>query len=119
MEREHKFKVWDSFLKKIYWPHDNNPKAWPYVNNGSITSHKGDILMQYIGLKDKNGIEMYHKDILKLDGIDEPVVINWSYKCASFCLDKEGWIFSHFFNEACNPDQCEVIGNVYTNPELI
>jgi hypothetical protein len=74
--------------------------------------------IQFTGLKDKNGKEIYEGDILKTE-TDKPMVVTWSKKFASFCISREGWAFQHWFGEACDPENCEVIGNIYENPELI
>lgn len=105
--------VWEWMVLEL---NPDKGERWVY---GTMENHEDLIRRQFTGLKDKKGVEMYDKDVLKVDDIDEPVVINWSDKHASFCLDKKGGVFSHFFGEACTPDQCEVIGNIYTNPELI
>lgn len=73
---------------------------------------------QYTGLKDKNGKEIYEGDILRTE-TDKPMVVSWNEKFASFCLWREGWAFNHFFGEACDPERCEVIGNIHENPELL
>ena len=75
-------------------------------------------LMQFTGLHDKNGKDIYEGDVLD-DGQDKPVVVDWNVKFASFCLLKKGWLFPHWFGESCNPEDCEVIGNIHENPELI
>lgn len=28
-------------------------------------------------------------------------------------LYKQGWLFSHFFGESVDPEQCEVVGNIF------
>lgn len=80
--------------------------------------HSGDIknteLMQYTGLKDKNGLEIYEGDI-RVDIINfssgparsVPKPVKW---------DKRGnrWNFTQ--NDA---EKCEIIGNIYENPELL
>ena len=75
------------------------------------------LIMQYTGLKDKNGKEIYEGDFIK-NG-DDLMLISYNKKFASFCIEKKGWMFSHFFNEALSPSDCEVIGNIHENPELL
>jgi uncharacterized phage protein (TIGR01671 family) len=76
------------------------------------------ILMQYTGLKDKNRKEIYEGDIVKT-GTDKLMVINWSERFASFCINRDGWAFQHWFGEAFESTDCEVMGNIYTTPELL
>lgn len=83
-------------------------------NSGHPTHH----VMQFTGLKDKNNKEIFEGDILKTS-TDKPMIVGWSDKFASFVLNRDGWVFSHWFGESCNPEDCEVIGNKYENPELL
>lgn len=86
----------------------------------SFMHHYSDakILMQFTGLKDANGKDIYEGDILQSKGGDI-MRVNWNEKFASFCLDKKGWLFSHYFGEAVDPNDCEVIGNIHEHPHLI
>lgn len=73
-------------------------------------------LGQYTGLKDKNGTKIFECDIVNMLNItDYPMQIKWNKKWARFIfynlVDKTEM---NLFTE-----QCEVIGNIYDNPELI
>ena len=67
-------------------------------------------LMQFTGLLDKNGKEIYEGDILKYRGKlsfnDPPFVVEWQN-------DDARW------TEFYPSNNFEVIGNIYENPELL
>ena len=72
-------------------------------------------ICQCTGLKDKNGKLIWENDILNSGNL----VVAWREKFASYCLTKKGWMYQHFFGEAVDACDCEVIGNIFDNPELL
>lgn len=110
--REIKFRAWDGvdFMTSPFTLQDIQNRIVQFTTDVPI--------MQYTGLHDKNGKEIYEGDIVKT-GTDKLMVISWSKKHASFVIDRDGWAFVHYFGEAFDSDDCEVIGNIYQNPELI
>lgn len=94
----------------IQWAIANSPETWCEIDEETIG--------QFTGLLDKNGKKIFEGDIV-LSPSGKPMVISWNKKFASFCLDRKGWAFSHWFGEACDPQEIEIIGNIHENPELL
>jgi uncharacterized phage protein (TIGR01671 family) len=126
--RDIKFRAWDKDRKAMVYEFSDklNGKAYKlfyedgklfcgnYLENGDWNQPE---LMQYTGLKDKSGKEIYEGDIIDFDG--KMTLVSWSEKFASFCIKNDTWMFQHWFGEAVNPSDCEVIGNIYEHPELL
>ena len=72
---------------------------------------------QFTGLHDKNGKEIYEGDIIN-DSTGLCLVV-WNPFFACFSLRRDGWMFDHFFGEAVDPFNCEILGNIHENPELL
>ena len=114
--REIKFRVWDKELKEMCSVTDI--QLW--INYVHYSQKDGDIgkgnypadviLMQYTGLKDKNGKEIYEGDILRYSN-GEILGVAFDNKTAQFTT-KTRWLWPII-------DVCEIVGNIYDNPELL
>ena len=102
-----------------------SPLIWypSYEQTPSIKEFKGgdiqikkDTLCQYTGLKDKNGQKIFEGDILERFGYKVEIF----FKDGSFCYTKDNEIISVNDTEfPLEEDECEIIGNVFDNPELL
>lgn len=104
MSREIKFRAWAIKAKTMH-------PVWMKLDD----EEGRYILMQYTGLKDRDGKEIYEGDILKGEG-----EVVWFELSASFRVNpsRENNDIC-FTNSFANIDDCEIIGNVYENPELL
>jgi uncharacterized phage protein (TIGR01671 family) len=75
------------------------------------------ILMQFTGLKDKNGIDICEGDIVKtILGI---TAVYWNEQCCCFDIDQDDNLEDGSGYYLSDDDDIEVIGNIYENPRLI
>lgn len=102
--REIKFRGWNPRAKGII---DNvilRDSDVPINDMFDGTSKAGFVWMQYTGLKDKNHKEIYEGDIIRLAGYGDYEV---------------KFPFIQLYEASAESDIGEVIGNIYSNPELI
>lgn len=81
-------------------------------------------LMQFTGLQDKNGKEIYEGDLIRVwNGSDGPMITSviWStenYGYRLLRLDGDTWHLWQWDSDNDEPG-IEVIGNIHENPELL
>ena len=89
--------------------------------------HEEYPIMQYIGLKDKQGVEIYECDILKvasngyanyISAYGDNCKVEYNEdRCGYIATTGNGYDTRNAFDLNCDAE-IEVIGNIYENPEL-
>ena len=130
--REIKFRVWDkknAIMAQVCSIHNFNypdNSEYKYIATGGkgLIQWEDAILMQYTGLKDKNGKEIYEGDIVRYLHKYKPdpiyAEVRWFNQHANFALyeNTSRNIYDHESDWMILKD-IEVIGNIYQNPELL
>jgi uncharacterized phage protein (TIGR01671 family) len=134
--REIKFRAWHAHYKEMVYFDNARVKKDQYQAaylGALMDGDYGSVLMQYTGLKDKNGVEVYEGDVVKVWNEDYPEEFQigkvWWFSCYCPAFDiytpnkKTGTGFESYsdeFNSFTCPEYCfEVIGNIHQHPELI
>lgn len=135
--REIKFRAWDAKSHEMVFNvnvNDGKPVKPGYQWFNSQNTVRDSKLMQYTGLKDKNGTDIYEGDIVETH--DQNNIIE--YQHGSFMLiglheDRYERNYSYLYHHLIDstiPDMegsrfdgitttLEVIGNIYQNPDLL
>jgi YopX protein len=119
--REIKFRAWNSIDKEmiygVWLSSDGSVIDFEYGNVVGTYPKDKVIPLQYTGLKDRNGTEIYEGDVV-LNGGFYKFVVSWNEKKAGFepfC----DWTFIGEYSSIETTNEIEVIGNIYENPELL
>ena len=123
MQDRFRFRIWDKPTSKMFYDvcigfiKDGYLSSYDWVcadiPDGQI-NYTGNMLqdieiMQCTGLKDNNGKLIFEGDIVARG--EDKAVIKYDDETASFYMR---WVETETFIE-----DCEVIGNIYENPELL
>lgn len=129
MSREIKFRAWETTSKEMFYqvrcggmfdniataPTTWNGSDWVHLTGGEFTE-----VMQYIGIVDKNGKEIYEGDIVNIDAFgaeeDGYFLVKFENESARYILSGDRLVYD-FDNIYGN--ECEIIGNIYENPQLL
>ncbi|MFD0673940.1 YopX family protein [Cohnella sp. GCM10027633] len=117
--REIKFRAWDTMLEKMldFKQLEHSGMNLFALCDGSKLVH----LMQYTGLKDRNGVEIYEGDIVKREWVEinpgsDDFIGVVKYVEGSFCLED---IEDPYSGDTLSIEigTNEVIGNIYESKE--
>lgn len=141
--REIKFRAWNNENKKIQNNVYSQSLKQPLNDFISNVQKQKIILMQFTGLKDKDGKEIYEGDIVKCFKANSKLGddMEWTSEYSNAVIKNSGWTFyfdnintedyEFFYSpdgsrfhisdniELREYEECEVIGNIYENPELL
>ncbi|MDY4574261.1 MAG: YopX family protein [Intestinibacter sp.] len=115
MNRDIKFRAWDIANKRMLQYRDIMSLPMWEVFSGTPEQRPYQV-MQYTGIKDKDGVEIYEEDIVRIDDEEELRKVEWDSNNAEFTLTMD-FVTTDF--DCLYPRQIEVVGNIYENPELI
>lgn len=130
MKREIKFR--GKHLHRHEWIYGGIGKDWN--NNVFILPNENwskggivekDTIGQFSGIPDKNGKDIYEDDIVRWDYDNKLYVIRFQsgmfYASVEECNERiyGGFPLHAFTGTAEEGSQCEIVGNIHDNPELL
>lgn len=125
MRKEIKFRGQESENKKwVYGFYQEYPKGYVHIQNeyNDWFPVLPDTVGQYIGIKDKNGREIYEGDIIEVCTFGfnpERFITEVIYEKCAFRLKNGRNMFYCGQSDFTKMDDAKVIGNIFDNPEFL
>lgn len=127
--REVKFRAWDKCNEKMvsWWDIRNHYNLLSMLDSVCTDYDLYDV-MQYIGLKDRNGVEIYEGDILHWEDLSnmsdstlkDNVRVFWDDEYLRWSIETLGDVRDvEKLYDYSDVEEIEVIGTIFENPELL
>lgn len=88
-----------------------------WIEGREIKETRDATLCLSTGLLDEDNNQIFEGDIIKSN--NDFMVVSWHESYASFVLNKNGWLYSHYFGESIDNKNCKIVGNIFDNKELL
>lgn len=129
MNREIKFRVWDgtsmAYVRPLHLLRYADDVSFTdgEIDHGRYVEADAVDLMQFTGLKDKNGVEIYGGDWVPSRYFGIPMEVYWDQgQCGWELRSGDGHVTEHLLDLSRPEDGAftwEVIGNIHENPDLL
>ncbi len=109
-------------VTELFWSNETAYIAKPNSDDGETVDLSKIILMQFTGLKDKNGKEIYEGDVIHRNKVHMVVFwVNNKAKCAVKYPNRWNTLYKGSTMRKSLPfaHEGEVIGNIYEHPNLL
>ena len=145
MNNRFKFRVWDKLAERMIYPHNDNQQHFIIDLNGRFHNLQngsgGDdyVIQQYTGFNDKNNIEVYEGDIVKINRcyirpfvnekqqIDYKLIegeieigqVIWGWNTQKYLVSYEHIRYDDVEDFDSKSHRVEVIGNIFEHENLL
>jgi hypothetical protein len=127
MNREIKFRAWNDISNEMTYPFKPKSMAGIGLSSSEIL-RRYEIVMQFTGLKDMNGVEIYEGDLLNIGANEFGLIVNGKNLNVVYEVRVEGCdyiLYRHDlklnWGRLSRLEEmgwyCQVIGNIHEHPE--